>query len=108
RVVRTQEFSNSDYLANPHNRCYFCKHELFEELESLARGERFAVIACRANASDAGDHRPGAKAAAEFQVRAPLKEVGMTKEEIRNLCAQFGLPVANKPQMACLSSRVPY
>ena len=108
RVVRTQEFSNSDYLANPNNRCYFCKHELFEELEPLARSGGFAVIAYGENASDAGDHRPGAKAAAEFQVRAPLKEVGMTKEEIRNLCAQFGLPAANKPQMACLSSRVPY
>src|SRR5207248_11306386 len=60
------------------------------------------------NASDVGDHRPGAQAAKEFQVRAPLKEVGLTKAEIRELSAQLGLPTADKPQMACLSSRIPY
>ncbi|MEY2410153.1 MAG: pyridinium-3,5-biscarboxylic acid mononucleotide sulfurtransferase [Verrucomicrobiota bacterium] len=108
RVVRTAEFDNPDYLANPANRCYFCKHELFEELAPLARAEGFAVMAYGENASDAGDFRPGAKAAAEFQVRAPLKEVGLTKTEIRELSAQFGLPTADKPQMACLSSRVPH
>ena len=108
RVVHTNEFNNADYLANPNNRCYFCKHELFTELEPLARAEKFAVIAYGENASDIGDHRPGAKAAAEFQVRAPLKEAGLTKAEIRELSAQFGLPTADKPQMACLSSRIPY
>jgi uncharacterized protein len=66
------------------------------------------VIAYGENASDVGDFRPGAKAAAEFQVRAPLKEVGLTKAEIRELSAQFGLPTADKPQMACLSSRIPH
>ena len=108
RVVRTQEFANADYLANPDNRCHFCKHELFTELEPLARAEGFAVIAYGENASDVGDHRPGSRAAAEFQVRAPLKEAGLTKAEIRELSAQFGLPTADKPQMACLSSRIPY
>jgi len=108
RVVRTKEFENPDYLANPNNRCYFCKHELFTELEPIARAEGFAVIAYGENASDAGDHRPGARAAAEFQVRAPLKEAGLVKTEIRELSAQLGLPTADKPQMACLSSRVPY
>jgi pyridinium-3,5-biscarboxylic acid mononucleotide sulfurtransferase len=108
RVVRTAEFNNPHYLANPTNRCYFCKHELFAELTPLARAENFAVICYGENASDSGDFRPGAQAAAEFQVRAPLKEVGLTKAEIRELSAQLGLPTADKPQMACLSSRLPY
>jgi uncharacterized protein len=108
RVIQTQEFANEKYTANPANRCYFCKHELFEELTPLARAENFAVVAYGENASDTGDYRPGALAAAEFQVRAPLKEAGLTKAEIRELSAQLGLPTADKPQMACLSSRVPY
>ena len=108
RVVRTAEFDNPAYLANPSNRCYFCKHELFTELAPLAHAEKFAVIAYGENASDVGDHRPGAQAAQEFQVRAPLKETGLTKDEIRALSAQLGLPTADKPQMACLSSRIPY
>ena len=108
RIVATGEFDNPDYLANPNNRCYFCKHELFTQLAPLAQNENFAVIAYGENASDAGDHRPGAKAAGEFEVRAPLKEAGLTKSEIRALSAHLGLPTADKPQMACLSSRVPY
>lgn len=108
RVIRTREFDNASYLANPQNRCYFCKHALFDELTPLARAEGFAVIAYGENASDVGDHRPGAQAAAEFQIRAPLKETGLTKADIRALSAQLGLPTADKPQMACLSSRIPY
>lgn len=108
RVIRTQEFANESYTANPVNRCYFCKHELFEELTPLAEAEHFAVIAYGENASDVGDFRPGAQAAAKFSVRAPLKEAGLTKPEIRELSAQLGLPTAEKPQMACLSSRIPY
>jgi uncharacterized protein len=108
RVIRTREFEDASYLANPENRCYFCKHELFTELAPLARTEGLAVIAYGENASDIGDFRPGAQAAAEFQVRAPLKEAGLTKADIRALSAQLGLPTADKPQMACLSSRVPY
>ena len=108
RVVRTREFENPSYLANPNNRCYFCKHELFTELAPLAKQEGFAVIAYGENASDLGDYRPGAVAASEFQVRAPLKEAGLTKAEIRELSAELGLPTADKPQMACLSSRIPY
>lgn len=108
RVVRTREFVDDRYLANPQNRCYFCKHALFEELAPLARREGFAVLAYGENASDVGDHRPGAQAAAEFQVRAPLKEAGLTKADIRALSAELGLPTADKPQLACLSSRIPY
>ena len=103
-----------EYLANPANRCYFCKHELFTELAPLAKAEGFAVIAYGENASDVGDFRPGAQAAAEFQVRAPLKEAGLTKADIRQLSAQLGLltkteirqlsaelglPTAEKPQI---------
>ncbi len=108
RVLRTREFENASYLANPDNRCYFCKHELFTELAPLAKTEGFAVIVYGENASDIGDYRPGAQAAAQFQVRAPLKEAGLTKADIRALSAELGLPTADKPQMACLSSRVPY
>jgi uncharacterized protein len=107
RVVRTSEFENTQYLSNPVNRCYFCKHELFSELVPLAKAEHFSTILYGENASDIGDFRPGAQAAAEFAVRAPLKEAGLTKSEIRSLSAELGLPTADKPQMACLSSRVP-
>ena len=107
RVVRTAEFDNPSYLANPLNRCYFCKHALFTELEPIARNEHFAVIAYGENASDVGDHRPGSMAAAEFDVRAPLREAGLSKDDIRALSARLGLPTADKPQMACLSSRIP-
>lgn len=108
RVVRTREFENVEYLANPENRCYFCKDELFAALGPLARAEGMAVVAYGENASDGSDHRPGARAAAEHAVVAPLKEVGLTKAEVRALSAKLGLPSSDKPQMACLSSRIPY
>jgi uncharacterized protein len=107
RVIATREFDNPNYTVNPVNRCYFCKHELFAELTPIARAEGFAVIAYGENASDAGDFRPGAQAATEFAVRAPLREARLTKAEIRELSAALGLPTADKAQMACLSSRVP-
>jgi uncharacterized protein len=108
RRILTSELDDARYAANPPNRCYFCKHELFTHLAPIAQAEGFAVLAYGENASDIGDHRPGAQAAGEFQVRAPLKAVGLTKGEIRDLSAALGLPTADKPQMACLSSRVPY
>ena len=107
-ILRTAEFSNQDYSSNPVNRCYFCKHELFTHLEPLARARGLAVIAYGENASDIGDWRPGSVAAAEFEVRAPLKESGLCKDDIRNISAHLGLPTADKPQMPCLSSRIPY
>jgi uncharacterized protein len=108
RVITTNELSDSQYAKNPTNRCYFCKTALFGELVKLARAEGWQTIVHGENASDVGDFRPGAQAAAEFQARAPLKEAGITKAEIRQLSTRLGLPTADKPQMACLSSRIPY
>ena len=108
RVIKTDEMADESYTSNPSNRCYFCKSELFERLAETAQREGWQTIAYGENASDTGDYRPGAVAAREYQVRAPLKEVGMTKAEIRELSAGLGLPTATKPQMACLSSRIPY
>jgi uncharacterized protein len=107
-VVNTHEMANPNYTSNPSDRCYFCKSELFENLTGIARREGWQTIVYGENASDAGDYRPGTAAAREYQVRAPLKEVGLTKAEIRELSAELGLPTADKPQMACLSSRIPY
>ncbi len=108
KVIKTSEFENPNYVENSINRCYFCKHNLFEDLLPVARGGGYNVIFYGENADDIGDFRPGVKAAEEFNVRAPLKEVGLTKAEIRELSRLLGLPTADKPQMACLSSRIPY
>jgi len=107
-VVQTAEFSDPNYLANPMNRCYFCKHALFERMEQLARERGFPVLAYGENADDAAGLRPGAGAAAKFQVRAPLKEAGLTKEDVRVLSRHWGLPTAEKPASPCLSSRIPH
>ena len=107
-ILRTAEFTNEDYTSNPVNRCYHCKHELFTHLEPLASERGMRVIAYGENASDIGDWRPGSIAAEEFEVRAPLKEAGLSKDDIREISAHLGLPTANKPQMPCLSSRIPY
>ena len=108
RVVKTGEMTDANYRSNPANRCYFCKTALFQELAGIARAESWQTIIYGENASDTGDFRPGAQAAHEYRVRAPLKEAGLTKSDIRQLSAQFGLPTADKPAMACLASRIPY
>ena len=108
RVIHTEEFANPDYTNNPVNRCFYCKHELFTRLKPVALESGFAVLAYGENASDVGDHRPGAEAAKQFEVRAPLKEAGLAKGDIRALSASLGLPTTDKPQMPCLSSRIPY
>jgi pyridinium-3,5-biscarboxylic acid mononucleotide sulfurtransferase len=104
----TTELSDPNYAANPHNRCYFCKTALFDELETIAAREGIPNIVYGANLDDLGDHRPGAVAARERGVRAPLLEAGMTKADIRAAALQLGVPNWDKPAMACLSSRVPY
>ncbi|MGH2469184.1 MAG: ATP-dependent sacrificial sulfur transferase LarE, partial [Chloroflexota bacterium] len=107
-LVDTQEMENEQYVANPSNRCYFCKSELFTKLGAVARDQRVAVMLDGFNADDVGDWRPGMQAAREMGVRSPLKEAELTKADIRELSRRFGLPTADKPAMACLSSRIPY
>ena len=106
-VIKTNEVFDPRYAANPNNRCYFCKTELFTQLDGLAEQLGFHWIAYGENQDDTGDHRPGAKAANEHMVRAPLKEAGLTKADIRALAKHFGLPVWDKPAFACLGSRFP-
>ena len=108
RVLATREMEDARYLANPSNRCYFCKSELYDRVADLARAEGFDAVLDGTNADDLRDHRPGRAAAAERAVRSPLAEVGLKKAEIRELARQAGLRVWDKPAMPCLSSRVPY
>lgn len=108
RVIETYEFGQSGYFQNAGNRCYFCKSELYTQLESLAISEPYDLIVNGANADDVGDHRPGMVAATEHQVRSPLLEVGLTKAEVRVLAREWGLPVWDKPASPCLSSRIAY
>ncbi|PYR28652.1 MAG: ATP-dependent sacrificial sulfur transferase LarE [Acidobacteria bacterium] len=106
-VVHTRELDRPEYRANPVNRCYYCKHELYTHLSRIA-AERGAVIVDGNNADDRGDYRPGRQAAREFGVRSPLDEVNLTKDEIRALSKRAGLPTWDEPASACLSSRIPY
>jgi uncharacterized protein len=96
------------YVANDFNRCYFCKNELFTQLEPLAKQHNLRYIAYGVNKDDDSDFRPGQRAAREFGVRGPLKEAGMGKREIRAVARLLGVPVWDKPAMACFSSRIPY
>ena len=107
-VVKTQELENPDYAANPPNRCYFCKAELFQTLDALARSRGYPAIAYGENADDMQHERPGRVAAAEFHVLAPLRDAGLTKAEIRRLSRDIGLPTADAPAQPCLSSRIPW
>lgn len=106
--VHTSELERPEYRANPSNRCYFCKTELYEHLAQLAHDRGFSVIVDGSNADDRGDYRPGRQAAREFGVRSPLDEADLTKDEIRALAREAGLPVWDEPASACLSSRIPY
>lgn len=106
--LETHELEDERYVANDFNRCYFCKTELFTQLEPLARQHNLRYLAYGVNKDDDGDFRPGQRAAREFAVRGPLKEAGMGKREIRAVARMLGVPVWNKPAMACFSSRIPY
>jgi pyridinium-3,5-biscarboxylic acid mononucleotide sulfurtransferase len=107
-VIQTAEMARPEYRANPANRCYYCKQELYTHLSALARERAIPAIADGSNADDRGDYRPGRQAAREFGVRSPLDEAGLTKAEIRELSRLAGLPTWDEPASACLSSRIPY
>jgi uncharacterized protein len=107
RIIRTSELERAEYRANPSNRCYYCKHELYTHLTRIAV-DRGAVIVDGNNADDRGDYRPGRQAAREFGVRSPLEEANLAKEEIRELSRRAGIPTWDEPASACLSSRIPY
>lgn len=107
-LVQTSEIDDPRYAANPVNRCYFCKTEVYGRAIQHARGLGVGHVLDGFNIDDRGDHRPGRKAAREFGVRSPLDECGFTKQDIREAARQISLPVWDKPALACLSSRFPY
>ena len=106
-IIHTKELERPEYRANPANRCYYCKHELYTHLTRIA-ADRRAVVVDGNNADDRGDYRPGRQAAREFGVRSPLDEANLGKDEIRELSRRAGLPTWDEPASACLSSRIPY
>src|SRR5262249_29065828 len=106
--IGTREMENPAYRANPANRCYYCKDELFTVLDRLAGDRKIAAVAYGVNADDTLDFRPGHRAAHEHQVTAPLLDAGLRKSEIRELSRRAGLPTWDRPASACLSSRIPY
>lgn len=107
-VVQTEEMQLEAYRQNPKNRCYHCKRELFSKILQIAAENSIAVVAEGSNLDDLGDYRPGLTAVAELGVRSPLREAALTKDEIRQLSQEMGLPTWDKPSFACLASRVPY
>lgn len=107
-VISTYEMERAEYRENPPNRCFYCKDELFTILTEMARLRGYATVADGLNADDLGDYRPGRQAARKHDVRSPLVEAGLTKEDIRELSRRAGLPTADQPASACLSSRFPY
>lgn len=106
--IDTEEMADPRYAANPSNRCYFCKNELWGKLAEVAAERGFRVVLDGSNADDVGDHRPGAIAAHEHGVRSPLLEAGLTKAEIRRWSHELGLPTWDQPASPCLASRLPY
>jgi uncharacterized protein len=107
-AIHTDELHNPDFAKNAPDRCYHCKMELFGKLRKIADDENLEWVLHGANVDDLGDYRPGQRAAAEMNARAPLQEARLTKSEIRELSRKLGLPTWDKPSLACLSSRIPY
>jgi uncharacterized protein len=107
-MVETMELTDPRYASNSHQRCFFCKTELYTKLADVARQLGLRVVVDGTNADDLGDFRPGLRAARQLGVRSPLVEVGLTKAEIRELSLEMGLPTWDKPAAACLSSRFQY
>lgn len=108
QIIDTTQLDNPSFFTNPPNRCYYCKKELFSKLSYLAKENGLNFVVDGSNLDDLGDFRPGMQAAKELGIRSPLIEVGLSKEEIRNLSRKMGLPTWNKPSQACLASRFPY
>jgi uncharacterized protein len=108
REVDTHEMEDENYASNPVNRCYFCKSELYDVLSALSRLEGFDAVCDGTNLDDMTEWRPGAQAGTERKIYSPLREVELTKAEIRTLSRQLALPTWDKPAMPCLSSRIPY
>lgn len=107
-IVDSEELNIEGFSQNPPNRCYLCKHELFEKILAIAEKEGIAAVAEGSNLDDNGDYRPGLQAVAELGIKSPLREAQLSKQEIRALSRQFGLPTWEKQSFACLSSRFPY
>jgi uncharacterized protein len=107
-IIDTEELAAPGFSSNPPHRCFLCKSELFSKLKQIAKERRIPWIFDGSNADDVGDFRPGRKAARQFEVRSPLEEAGLGKEEVRTLSKMLNLPTWDKPAFACLSSRFPY
>ncbi len=106
--MASDEMADPNYVENPSNRCYFCKHELYTKLQVMAKTKGISHVVDGNNMDDTGDFRPGRQAGNEMAIRSPLIEVALTKEEIRRLSRDLGLKTWNQPASACLSSRIPY
>jgi len=107
-VIHSEEMEDARYVANPSDRCYYCKSNLFSRLVTAGASKGYAAVLDGNNADDKGDWRPGQRAGRELGVRSLLMEAGLTKAEIRELSRAFGLSTADKPSFACLASRIPY
>lgn len=107
-IFETHEMEEEEYASNPSNRCYYCKHTLFSDVIDIAKREGIAYVAEGSNMDDLGDYRPGLQAIKELEVLSPLRQVELTKAEIREYSRALGLPTADKPSFACLASRIPY
>lgn len=107
-LIHTEELTNHDFAGNPKERCYFCKKELISKLNDIAGEHNLSYVLDGSNYDDLADYRPGMKAVRELGARSPLKESGLTKNDIRSLSRQMNLPTWNKPSLACLASRIPY
>ena len=106
--IASDEMADSNYVENPSNRCYFCKHELYTLLQKMALDRDFKYVVDGNNLDDTGDYRPGRQAGRELEIRSPLIEAELSKAEIRDLSQRHDLPTWNQPASACLSSRIPY
>ena len=107
-IVTTNELEIEGFADNPPNRCYLCKRGIFEKIIDIANSNGITTVAEGSNLDDNGDYRPGLQAIAELGIKSPLRDIGFTKKEIRDLSEYFNIPTWNKPSFACLSSRIPY